>query len=115
MLEFGTRLTKLYPPAACFCNDVHTDAYIYYNEGEYFDADTREPIKDMCEIENNVNNCVSNLNSLCGYDESERYDYSINHELLSDIVTKNPTMFWVYLHVYDGCHKTPLNCPGSTG
>ena len=46
----------------------------------------------MGEIENNVNNCVSNPNSLCGYDESERYDYSINHELLSDIVTINPTM-----------------------
>ena len=57
-LEFGTRLTKIYPPANCFCDNVHTDAYIYFNEGEYYDAATRTPIKDMGENGINPNNCV---------------------------------------------------------
>ena len=42
VMNIGTRLTQLYPPAACFCNDVHTDSHIYYNDGEYLDADTGE-------------------------------------------------------------------------
>ena len=40
VMTVGKRLTQLYPPAACFCNDVHTDAHIYYNNGEYLDVDT---------------------------------------------------------------------------
>ena len=47
---------------------------------------------NMGEIEKSINNDFRNSNSLCGYDESERYDYSINHALLSDIVNINPTM-----------------------
>ena len=39
-----------------------------------------------------IKSCVSNQNSLCGYDESERYDYSLNHVSISEIVPKNPTM-----------------------
>ena len=93
VMNVGKRLTQLYPPAACFCNDVHTDSHIYYNDGEYLDAETGEPIKDMGEIEKSINNDFRNSNSLCGYDESERYDYSINHALLSDIVNINPTMY----------------------
>ena len=63
-----------------------------YNVGEYFDSDTRKPIKDMGEVENNPNNCVSNSNSLCGYNASERYDYSPNHVSISEFVPKKPTM-----------------------
>ena len=42
VMNAGKRLTQLYQPAACFCNDVHTDSHIYYNDGEYLDADTGE-------------------------------------------------------------------------
>ena len=89
----GLGFLKSIPPASCFCDDIHTDAYIYYNEGEYYDADTRKPIKDMGEIENSPNNCISNSNSMYGYNASERYDYSPNHVPLSEFVPKIPTMF----------------------
>ena len=84
VMTVGKRLTQLYPPAACFCNDVHTDSHIYYNNGEYLDADTGEPIKDISEVEISINNGIRSSNSLCGYNGSERYDYSIDHEFLSD-------------------------------
>ena len=91
-LEYGIKLTKVDPPANCFCDDVHTDAYIYFNEGEYYDAATRTPIKDMGENEKNPNNYVSNPNTLYGDSATESYDYSPNHSPLSECVPNSPTM-----------------------
>ena len=72
-LEYGTKLTKVNPKANCFCDDIHTDAYIYYNEGQYFDAPTRTPIKNLGENEINPINFVSNPNTLYGDAATESF------------------------------------------
>ena len=87
----GERLTQLYPPASCFCSQVHTESHIYYCNGEYLDADTNEPIKDLNEEEISISNIVCDPSKLSGYNESESLDYSIDLKI-SDIINKNPTM-----------------------
>ena len=87
----GERLTQLYPPASCFCSEVHTESHIYYCNGEYLDADTGEPIKDLNEDEISISNVVCDSSKLCGYNGSESLDYSIDLKI-SDIINKNPTM-----------------------
>ena len=100
MLEYGTKLAKVYPPANCFCYDLHTEEYIYYNEGQYFNAATRTPIKDLGENEINPINYVSNPTTLYGDVATERSDYNEwhlatrtpNHLPLSECVPKSPIM-----------------------
>ena len=52
---------------------------------------TGEPIKDLSEAEISISNVVCNSSKLCGYNGSERFDYSID-QIISDIVISNPTM-----------------------
>ena len=67
----GDRLTQLYPPASCFCSEVHTESHIYYCNGEYLDADNGEPIKDLIEEEISISNVVCDSSKLLGYNGSE--------------------------------------------
>ena len=94
-------LAQVYPPTNCFCYDFHTEESFYYAEGQYFDADTKEPIITLCELEGYPLNYVRNLNPLFDDDAAERSDFdecyldthnSSNIYPISECVFQSPVM-----------------------
>ena len=65
----------VYPPMNCFCHEFHTERSFYYDDGQFFYSDTKEPIVTLCELEGYPLNFVRNPTPLFDDDAAERSDF----------------------------------------
>ena len=66
---------QVYPPMNCFCHEFHTERSFYYDAGQFFCSDTKEPILSLCELEGYPLNYVRDSTPFFDDGDAERSDF----------------------------------------